>query len=251
MIFDTHAHYDDSRFDEDRDELLLSMKENNVGRIVSVSADMKDIESKKALTEKYDFIYASAGVHPENVTDLTDKDMELIKEAMSLPKFLAIGEIGLDYHDETPTCLQKKWFKAQLDLAVELNKPVIIHSRDACEDTLNILDEYPDLKAVMHCYSYTKETAQILLKKNFYFGIGGVVTFKNAKKLVEAVEIIPIENIILETDCPYLAPEPFRGKRNNSTLIKYVIEKIAAIKGVSPEDVEKITWDNACRFYGI
>lgn len=251
MIFDTHAHYDDERFDEDRETLLLSMKDNNVGRIVSVSAGINDLSDKKALVEKYDFIYASAGVHPENVMYITDDYLKEMENILSHPKFLAVGEIGLDYHDDVPKDIQEKYFRIQLDIAIKLNKPCIIHSRDACEDTLKILEDYPDLKAVMHCYSYSKETAEILLKKGFYFGIGGVVTFKNAKKLVEAVEAIPIERIILETDCPYLAPEPFRGKRNDSTLIKYVVEKIADIKGLSSEEVEKITWDNACRFYEL
>lgn len=251
MIFDTHSHYDDSRFDEDRDELLSSMKDKNVGRIVSVSAGMKDIDNKKKLVEKYDFIYASAGVHPENALNLTDSDMKIIEEAMNHPKFVAIGEIGLDYHDDVPKDIQEKWFRAQLDIAIKHDYPVILHSRDACEDTLSILNDYPNLKAVMHCYSYSKETAEILLKKGFYFGIGGVVTFKNAKKLVEAVEAIPLDRILLETDCPYLAPEPFRGKRNDSSLIEYVIQKIAEIKCITPEEVENTTWANACRFYGI
>lgn len=252
MIFDTHAHYDDDSFNEDRDSLLNKMSDNNVGKIVSVSADMKDIENKKILMNKYNFIYASVGVHPENVANLTDDDMLTIEKTALEPGFLAIGEIGLDYHyDDIPKEIQEKWFRAQLDIATKVNKPVIIHSREACEDTLRIMNDYPNLTCVMHCYSYSKETAEILLKKNFYFGIGGVVTFKNAKKLLEAVSYIPMDRILLETDCPYLSPEPLRGRRNNSTNIKYVVNKIAEIKNISAREVEDITWNNACRFYNL
>lgn len=251
MIFDTHAHYDDDRFNEDRDSLLKSMQNNSVKHIVTVSASMDDLQSKIKLLDKYDFLYAAAGVHPENVTNMTDEDIDTIRKSFANPRFVAVGEIGLDYHDDTPKELQDKWFRKQLDLAVEINKPVIIHSRDACEDTLSIIDSYPNLKAVMHCFSYTKEVAEILLKKNFYFGIGGVVTFKNARKLVEAVEVIPLNKILLETDCPYLAPEPFRGKRNDSSKIKYIIEKIAEIKNISSQEVEDTTYNNAVNFYEL
>lgn len=256
MIFDSHAHYDDHQFDEDRDELIKKLYINNVKRIVNVSAELSGIERAIELADKYDYIYASVGVHPDEVGELSKEHTMYIKEKALHPKVVAIGEIGLDYYEregEAPKDRQqqKQWFINQLDIAKELNKPVIIHSRDACEDTLEIIKNYKDLKMVMHCYSYSKETAKELMKSNMIFGIGGVVTFKNSKKLKEALEVIPIENILLETDCPYLAPVPFRGKRNQSDYINYVIEEIANIKNMNVSQVEEICWKNTCDFYGL
>lgn len=255
MIFDSHAHYDDHQYNEDRESVLLGLKDNNVGKIVDISADIKGIERVLALADKYDFIYASVGVHPDEVENLTEADLKYMREKCNNPRVVAIGEIGLDYFREEEYGKsrekQKKWFRLQLELARELNLPVIIHSRDACEDTLAIMEEYKDLRYVMHCFSYTKETVKQLLGMDCIFGIGGVVTFKNSKKLKEAVEFIPIEKIILETDCPYLAPDPFRGTRNESGLIKYVIDEIARIKDMNPIDVEEICWKNTHKFYGL
>ncbi len=252
MIFETHAHYEDSRYDEDRESLLESMKSKNVGNIVEVSAGMKAIPKILQLIRRYDFMYGTVGVHPEETGDLSEADIEFMKETANNDKIVAIGEIGLDYHEECPTPeVQKKWFRRQLELAKELNKPVIIHSRDACEDTLEILEDYKGIKAVMHCYSYAREVAEYLVKRGFYIGVGGVVTFKNARKLKETVEAVPLERILTETDCPYMAPEPFRGSRNDSSMIKYVIDKIAAVKGLTPEYVEEVTYRNAKEFYGL
>ena len=249
MIFETHAHYDDNRFNDDRNELLQSMKDKNVGCIVNICADMKSVEPVIKLTKEYDFIYGSVGVHPDETQFLTENDIEVLRHSASDKKIVAIGEIGLDYYGESVDKeIQKKWFIAQLNLAKELDLPVVIHSRDALEDTMSILNDYNG-RCVMHCFSYSKEIAQILVKKDFYIGVGGVITFKNSKKLKESVEAVPLENILLETDCPYLAPEPFRGTRNDSSLIKYVVEKIAEIKNVSPQTVEDITWNNALSFY--
>lgn len=258
MIFDTHSHYDDKRFSDDRDYVLASMKDNNVGAIVNVSAEYPSINANISLCEKYDFIYGTVGLHPDGVIKLEESENPdaLINEMKNIllnnKKMVAVGEIGLDYYYEDPSRdIQKRWFIAQMEMAKAVKKPVIIHSRDACEDTLEILKQFPEVTGVMHCYSYTKETAKTLIDMGYVIGVGGVVTFKNAKKLVDTVEYIPLEKIILETDCPYMAPEPHRGSRNDSTLIKYVIQKIASIKNISEEEVEEITWNNACRFYGI
>lgn len=255
MIFDSHAHYDSHQYNNDRESVIEQLLNENVGKIVDISADIKGIANVLALADKYDFIYASVGVHPDEVEELTENDLIYIKEKASLPKVVAIGEIGLDYFKEEEYNKsrekQKIWFQLQLDLAKQLNKPVIIHSRDACEDTLEIMRKNADLNYVMHCYSYSKETARELLNLGCIFGIGGVVTFKNSKKLKEAVEYIPLDNIILETDCPYLAPDPFRGTRNQSGYIKYVIDEIARIKGLSPAEVENTCWINTHKFYNL
>lgn len=255
MIFDSHAHYDSHQYDEDRDQVLHSITNNGVGKIVDISADINGIERVLNLADKYDYIYASVGVHPDEVENLTEKDSEYIYEKAKLPKVVAIGEIGLDYFKEEEygkhRDIQKKWFQIQLDIARKLNKPVIIHSRDACEDTLEIIKKNTDIQYVMHCYSYSKETAMELMKMNCLFGIGGVVTFKNSKKLKEAVASIPLDKILLETDCPYLAPDPFRGTRNQSDLIKYVINEISKIKNIDPDVVEETCWNNTLKFYDI
>lgn len=255
MIFDSHAHYDSHQYNDDREAVIEQLKNENVRKVVDISADIKGIANVLALADKYDYIYASVGVHPDEVENLTDKDFEYIKEKACHNKVVAIGEIGLDYFREDEynksRAKQKEWFERQLVLARELNKPVIIHSRDACVDTLEIMRRNSDLRYVMHCYSYSKETARELLELGCIFGIGGVVTFKNSKKLKEAVEYIPLDKIILETDCPYLAPDPFRGTRNKSGYIKYVIDEIARIKGISPSIVEDTCWINTHNFYNL
>lgn len=254
MIFDTHAHYDDEAFDEDREALLTSMKQQGVEHIVNVGASIASTKKTLELVRQYPFLYGAVGVHPSETAELTEADMDFLKKAAAGERIVAIGEIGLDYHWEEPErILQKKWFQRQLALAAEVNLPVIIHSRDAAEDTLQILKEWePDKTGgVIHCFSYTKEMAREYLNMDYYFGIGGVLTFKNARKLIEAVEMIPMEKILLETDCPYLAPEPFRGRRNQSSYIAYVAEKLGKLKGISREEVLFITAQNARRFYGI
>lgn len=255
MIFDSHAHYDDEKFEPDRDELLLSLLDNNITKVVNVGATPKGCRASLELSHKYDFIYASLGIHPEEVLTATEEDFVWIEEKLSDEKVVAVGEIGLDYNfcDEPENiALQKEIFIRQLKLARKYNMPVIIHSRDACEDTMNILREYGEsLTCVIHCFSYSREIAEEYVKMGYYIGVGGVVTFKNSKRLVETVTAIPIDRLLLETDCPYMAPEPNRGKRNDSTNLKYVSEKIAQIKGLTSQEVEDITLQNTLYFYRI
>lgn len=253
MIFESHAHYDDEAFNEDRDNLLSSMKDNGVEYIVNVSADFESVDPIYELSQKYDFVYGTVGVHPGAAKDMTQERFEYLKKAALRDKVVAIGEIGLDYYwekEEGQKATQKEWFVKQLQLAKEVNKPVIIHSREAAADTLDIMKkEWTDRKAVIHCYSYSAEMAKIYAKKGYYFGIGGVLTYKNARTLVETVEYVPIEQLLLETDCPYLSPVPNRGKRNDSSNLRYVAEKIAEIKNISYDAVVEITEENAKRFF--
>ena len=252
MIFETHAHYDDESFNDDREALIRSLPEKGIGRIINVGASIETTKTTLELAAKYDYIYAAVGVHPSDISGLNEETFAWLKEQTSLPKTVAIGEIGLDYYWPEPDHeTQKKWFLRQLELAREIKKPVIIHSRDAAKDTVDLMTEAhaEEIGGVIHCYSYTKETAKIFLDMGFYFGIGGVLTFKNAKKLKEAVEYIPMDRIVLETDCPYLAPEPNRGKRNSSLNIPYVIAAMAQIKGITEEEVRKAAWDNSLKLY--
>lgn len=250
MIFDTHAHYDDEQFDADREALLSGMKAGGVGMIVDAAATVASWDKILELTEKYPFLYGSVGVHPDEVGDLNEENFARMSELADRKKIVAIGEIGLDYYwDKEPEiqAKQRYWFVRQLALAQQADLPVIIHSRDAAEDTMKIMEKaYEDgIKGVIHCYSYSPEMAQEYVKMGYFIGVGGVVTFKNAKKLVKTVETIPLSSIVLETDCPYMAPEPHRGTRNDSRNIPYVIAKIAEIKGVSVEEVEQTTRENA------
>ena len=213
---------------------------------------METSEKTVALTEQYDFLYGAVGVHPNEVGDMTAEDMDRLAGWSERSKIVAIGEIGLDYHYEEPSKeVQFRWFEAQMELAREKKLPIIVHSRDAAKDTVDIMKAVHagDIGGVIHCYSYTKELAREFLNMDYYFGIGGVLTFTNAKKLKEAVAYIPMEKLVLETDCPYLAPVPNRGKRNSSLNIPYVVEVLAQIKGISPEEAERITWENGCRLY--
>lgn len=253
MIFESHAHYDDEAFNEDRDRLLSSMRDNGVEYIVNVSADFESIDPIYELTQKYDFIYGTVGVHPGAAKNMTQERFEYLKKAALRDKIVAIGEIGLDYFwekEEVQKATQKEWFVKQLQLAKDVNKPVIIHSREAAADTLDIMkQEWADRKAVIHCYSYSAEMAKVYAKMGYYFGIGGVLTYKNARTLVETVEYVPIEQLLLETDCPYLSPVPNRGKRNDSSNLRFVAEKIAEIKNMSYDAVVEITEQNAKRFF--
>lgn len=253
-IFDTHAHYDDEAFDEDRDALLAELPENGIARVVNVGASLASCGRTIEIMNRYDYIYGAIGVHPSETAELNDEAFEWLRQQCQLEKCVAVGEIGLDYYwDEPDRELQKEWFRRQLNLARELAKPVIIHSRDAAKDTVDLMTEEhaEEIGGVIHCYSYTKETAEVFLKMGFYFGIGGVLTFKNAKKLKEAVAYIPLDRIVLETDCPYLAPEPNRGKRNSSLNIPYVVKALAEIKGVEEETVRKAAWENAHKLYRL
>ena len=253
MIFDSHAHYDSSQFDVDRDELITEISENGIGTIVNVGAAWAALPITLELAEKYPFIYAALGLHPNDVEDLDEEKMEQLKQMCQQDRVVAVGEIGLDYYwDNVPCDVQKKWFIRQLDLAQELDLPVIIHSRDAAEDTLNIMKRYEGkLRGVIHCFSYSKEMAREYVKMGFYIGIGGVVTFKNGKKIKAVVSEIPLDRILLETDCPYLAPEPYRGKRNSSLYLPEIAQTIADIKGITYEEVVDKTRENAKTLFQI
>lgn len=254
MIFETHAHYDDEAFDEDRNVLLSSMQDNEIGFIVNVGANLKSTVASIQLAERYPFVYAAAGVHPNETAELNEGTFAWLREQCLHKKVVAVGEIGLDYYwDEPSREIQKTWFARQLELARDIRKPVIIHSRDAAKDTYDIMAAHnaSGIGGVVHCFSYSAEMAQEYVKMGFYIGVGGVVTFKNGKKLKEVVEAVPVERILLETDSPYLAPEPNRGKRNSSLNIPYIAQKIAEIKGMTYEEVVTMTEKNARRMYGI
>lgn len=254
MIFETHAHYDDESFNEDREKLIRSMPQKGIGRIINVGASIETTKTTLSLAEKYDFVYAAVGVHPSDISGLNEKTFAWLKEQTKNEKTVAIGEIGLDYYwDKEPEVqkAQRYWFARQMELARETKLPVIIHSRDAAADTMEVMKQVQaeSIPGVIHCYSYSKEMAQEFIKMGYYIGVGGVVTFKNAKKLKETVQVIPLERILLETDCPYMAPEPHRGTRNESSNIPFVIDKIAELKGITPEEVERVTEANARRLF--
>lgn len=251
-IFDTHAHYDDEAFDEDREALLGSLPGEGIARVVNIGASLASCKRTIALMEQYDYIYGALGVHPSDSGELTEEDILWLNNQCGHEKCVAVGEIGLDYYwDEPDREIQQKWFRRQLQLAKEIKLPVVIHSREAAKDTIDIMEEEKaeEIGGVIHCYSYTKETARTFLDMGFYIGIGGVLTFKNGRKLKEAAEYIPMDRIVLETDCPYLAPEPKRGKRNSSLNLTYVVSALAELKGMEASEVRRITWENACRLY--
>ena len=253
MIFDTHAHYDDVQFDSDREELLSSMPDLGVTTIVNVSSTLESCEKCVELAGKYPYVYAAVGVHPDEVGALNEETFAEMEALLDNDRVVAVGEIGLDYYwDNESHELQKKWFVRQLELARQHHLPLIIHSREAAADTMEIMKAHAQgLEGVIHCYSYSREQAEEYVKMGFNIGIGGVLTFKNAKKLKEVAVAIPLERIVLETDCPYLAPEPFRGKRNQSSYIRYVAEKLAEIKGMTAEEVIAVTEANAKKMYHL
>ncbi len=258
-IFDTHAHYDDKAFDQDREQILESLAENKICAVVDVGADLKSTQRAVALAQKYPYVYAAAGIHPTETKDCNQEIFQQLTVQAAMPKVVAIGEIGLDYHWDTPRDLQKKWFEKQLYLAVEKDMPVIIHSRDAAEDTFRMLKEAwnyakqkdKKLSGVIHCFSYEVELAREYVKMGFWLGIGGVVTYKNARKTKQVVKEISLENIVLETDCPYLTPEPHRKERNSSLYLPFVAEEIAAIKEITVQEVIQTTTKNAKRLYRV
>lgn len=260
MIIDTHAHYDDSSFDEDRDEILSNLRSCNIEAVVNASADMNECRETLELCRRYDDVYGMIGIHPDGISGLSEgsvnelKDLIIPNAVYNGGKIVSVGEIGLDYHyNDVPRDIQIKWFHEFLRLAEEVKLPVNIHSRDAAKDTFDILKEHraEERGGIIHCYSYSYDMAREYLKLGYYFGIGGVVTFKNARKLVEVVENIPIEAIVLETDCPYLSPVPLRGNRNDSRNLIYVAEKIAQIKGMTTDEVIQATTINAKKVYSI
>lgn len=254
MIFDTHAHYDDNKFDEDRDALLKELHQNGVAYILNASASPESLDVNIALAEKYDFIYIALGIHPEYADKMHEGILDKIRLLSKNKKVVAIGEIGLDYYyGDPPRDVQREWFERQIELAKELNLPIIIHDRDAHEDTVRIIKRTNanEVGGIFHCFSGSTEMAMDMLDYNFHISIGGVVTFKNAKRVVEVVKAVPLDRLLIETDCPYLAPEPFRGKRNNSGYLIHTIDKIAEIKGISAQKVADITFSNAKKLFRI
>lgn len=254
MIFETHAHYDDEKFTEDRADVVAAVFASGVRPIINVGASIASTKSTLDLAAQYEGMYAAVGVHPSDIGDLNEETFSWLREQTAWEKTVAIGEIGLDYYWEKDPQMQEQqrvWFGRQLELAREVNLPVIIHSRDAAADTMQVMREHhgEEIPGVIHCYSYSPELALEWVKMGYYIGVGGVVTFKNAKKLVATVEQIPMERLLLETDCPYMAPEPHRGSRNDSRNIPFVIAKIAEIRGMLPEEVERITEENAYRLF--
>lgn len=253
-IFDTHAHYNDEAFEKDRDELLRSLDENGIGTVVNVGASIQSTKETLQLTRRYPFVYGAAGVHPNETGELNDGLMDWLRQITEEEKIVAVGEIGLDYHWEEPEPeIQKYWFVRQLALAREAELPVIIHSRDAARDTLDIMkaERAGETGGVIHCFSYGVDLAREYLHMGFYLGIGGVVTFHNARKLKEVVKYAPLEQLVLETDCPYLSPEPNRGRRNSSLNLFYIAEQIGQIKNIPVDEVIAVTSRNAEQLYRL
>ena len=252
MIFDTHAHYDSGAFNADRLELLAGMPAAGVGLIVDPGCDAPSSRMALELAERFAFVYAAVGIHPEDIDKYDIESYAEVCEMARHPKCVAIGEIGLDYYwDATHKDEQKALFRRQIELALELCKPVIVHDREAHADCLTIVTDYPALRGVFHCYSGSAEMAKELLKRGWYLGFDGPITYKNARKALEVLEICPPERILIETDSPYLSPVPMRGKRNDSRNLRYVIETVAAVKGMPPEEVERLTFENGKRLFGI
>ena len=254
MIFDTHAHYNDQAFDEDREKLIQSLPENGIDLVVNIGASLESTAESIKLAETYPYFYASAGVHPSETAELNDQNLARLKEYTNQKKVVAVGEIGLDYYwDEPDREIQKVWFERQMEMAREINLPVIVHSRDAAKDTLDMMKaaRAGEIGGVIHCFSYGVEMAREFLNMDFYLGIGGVLTFKNAKKLKEVAEYTPLDRIVLETDCPYMAPTPNRGKRNSSLNLPYVVEELARIKGLTVEEIEQATFENGKNLYRL
>ena len=252
-IFDSHAHYNDRRFDDDRHALLSAMPDNGVGYIMNVGCCLSSSLQCIRLAETYDHIYCSVGSHPDHADEVNEGVLEMYRRlAADHPKVKAIGEIGLDYYyEDIPREIQKRAFRMQLELARELKLPVIIHDRDAHGDAFDIVREFPDVRGVFHCFSGSREFARELVKRGWHIGFTGVVTFKNARKAVETAEWVPLDRLLLETDCPYMAPEPFRGRRSDSTMVIKMAEKIADLRGLPVEDICRVTRENAMRLFGI
>jgi TatD DNase family protein len=252
-IFDAHAHYDDEQFDEDRQSIIKELSENGIEGVLNCGASIDGTRASVELANKYEFFYAAVGIHPEHADQLTDEIMLELKQLSLNSKVKAIGEIGLDYYyEENPEReIQKNTFIKQMELARELKLPVIIHDRDAHQDTLDIIKKFPEVKGEIHCFSGSVEFARECLKLGYYIGFTGVVTFKNAKKVIEVVKQVPLDRMLVETDCPYMAPVPFRGKRNRSEYVAHIINKIAEIKGISSEEVSCRTISNMKKLLNI
>ena len=253
MFFDTHAHYDDERFDNDRDAVLKSLPEAGIGAVVNPGCTADSSRAAIALAERYDIVYAAVGLHPENCAGADEADFAALEALAAHPKAVAIGEIGLDYYweENPPRAFQKEVMARQMALAEQLDLPVVIHDRDAHGDCMDMVRAFPGVRGEFHCYSGSVEDARILLDRGWYLGFGGALTFKNARKAPEVAAYAPLDRLLLETDSPYLAPVPFRGKRNDSRYLPSVAERLAAIKGICAEEAERITWENALRFFAL
>lgn len=252
MYFDSHAHLDDRRFDDDRDDVFRRMQENGVTRMMNIGCDLRTSLHSVAMAEQHSFVYAAVGTHPNAAGSLDDSQIAMYRSLTANPKVKAIGEIGLDYHYEGDSReIQQDAFRRQLELARECTLPVIIHDREAHGDVLQILEDYPDVTGVIHCFSGSWEFAQELLKRGWHLGFTGVITFKNARRAIEVVENTPLHRLLIETDCPYMAPEPHRGRRNDPSYVPLMAAKIAEIKGIPIEEVARITTENAMRLFSI
>ena len=253
MLFDTHAHMDDRAFDADRETLLAALPEQGLALVMNPGCSLSSSRNADGLSRQYPYIYAAVGSHPDAADEVSEAVLEEYRKLCAAnPKIKAIGEIGLDYHyEDIPRDLQKKAFRMQMALAAELNLPVIVHEREAHADALEILDEFPTVTGVFHCYSGSAEMAKELVRRGWYIGFTGVLTFKNAKKAVEVAKAVPLDRLVLETDCPYMAPEPYRGKRNHPGYLYRMAEKLAEIKGIAPEEATQATLENGKRLYRI
>ena len=253
MLFDTHAHMDDRAFDQDRLALIASLPEQGVGLVMNPVCSLASSRNADALSKRFDFLYAAVGSHPDAADEVNEAVLEEYRQLVRQnPKIKAIGEIGLDYHyEDIPRGLQLKAFRAQMALAEELDLPVIVHERDAHADGMAVIDEFPTVKGVFHCYSGSVETAAELVKRGWYIGFTGVLTFKNARKALEVAASVPLERLVLETDCPYMAPEPFRGKRNHPGYLYRMAERLAQLRELSVEEIQRITTENGKRLYRI
>lgn len=252
MYFDSHAHLDDTRFDGDRTEIFDTLKEHDIGFVMNVGCDLPSSERSVALAERYPFVYAAVGSHPDNADHVDGRLLDRYRALAAHPKVRAIGEIGLDYHyEDIPRARQIIAFEEQLELAEALKKPVIVHEREAHGDATDIVRRHPDVRGVFHCFSGSKELALWLVERGWYIGFTGVLTFKNARKAVETAQVLPLDRILIETDCPYMAPEPYRGRRNDSRYVPLVAKKLAELRGLTPEEAGSITTENARRLFGI
>ena len=252
MLFDTHAHMNDPAYDEDREAVLLGLEAKGVSRMMNIGCCLESSRDCVAMAEKYDFVYATVGTHPDSADEVSEEVLDAYRKMAQHPKVMAIGEIGLDYYYETiPREIQQQAFRMQMELAKELKLPVVVHERNAHDDGMRIVKEFKDVTGVFHCYSGSAEMARQLVDMGWYIGFTGVLTFKNARKAVETAQRIPLDRIVLETDCPFMAPEPFRGKRNDPGYLYRMAERLAEIRDISVEEVHRITTENAHRLYRI